>query len=158
MATKYLLYWHFDPWGWDSYAVSKCWSSVTLWQDSNPRRWETTNALLQKPKKTWEGSCCFCKILGGWVVENHYIVVCCNTVAVRIVRCFSGKRAVVIWVELKPVWLSLLLLKCTMHTVTAYSTCCSVSLYCTNWVLCHCGLGAVGAIMYVCIACGATLL
>jgi len=49
-----------------------------------------------KSLKTWEGSSCFCKILGGWVVENHYIVVCCNTVAVRIVRCFSGKRAVVI--------------------------------------------------------------
>jgi hypothetical protein len=25
--------------------------------------------------KTWEGSCCFCKMLGGRVVENHYFVV-----------------------------------------------------------------------------------
>jgi hypothetical protein len=49
-----------------------------------------------KNQKTWEGSCCFCKMLGGWVVENHYFVVCCNTVAVRIVMCLSGQRAVVI--------------------------------------------------------------
>ena len=48
-----------------------------------------------KSLKTWEGPCCFCKILGGWVVENHYFVVCCNTVALRIVMCLSGQRTVV---------------------------------------------------------------
>jgi hypothetical protein len=39
----------------------------------------------------------------------------------------------------------------------AYSTC-SVALHCTNRVLCPCGLGAIEAVMYVYIGCGATLL
>jgi hypothetical protein len=41
-----------------------------------------------KSLKTWEASCCFCKMLGDWVVENHCFVVCCNSVAVRIVVSF----------------------------------------------------------------------
>lgn len=51
--------------------------------------------LCCKSLRTWEASCCFCKMLGGRVVENHYFVVCFNTVAVRIVMCLSGQRAVV---------------------------------------------------------------
>jgi len=49
-----------------------------------------------KSLKTWEGSCCLCKMLGGWVVENHYFVVCCDTIAVRIVMCLPCQRAIVI--------------------------------------------------------------